>query len=306
MAGSQQTTEGRVTWRYRKASVPPFAKELFQQITASTSGVIAGDSKQTDIHWEVDGTAMAGRGNALFVNVDSVPLVLRRYLRGGIVQRFSEESYLWLGLERTRAMREFELLLELEIANLPVMRAYAVEVVRQTYRYRACFLSYRAPGKTLAEWLLAMQAGRTVDFAAAWPAIGYAIADLHQFGVWHADLNAHNILVHDGQAEVLNDNVQLTNADQLSSDCQVTLIDFDRARRRGHEGQRKNLDSRWAKQNLKRLARSINKITDGALASPAVASESATPTEQHLSSLYSLKFGWESLYMAYQQRRQTS
>jgi Ser/Thr protein kinase RdoA (MazF antagonist) len=55
---------------------------------------------------------------------------------------------------------------------------------------------------------------------------------LHEYGVWHADLNAHNILVAGGAG--------------------VSLIDFDRARRRAAGS--------WREANLERLHRSLDKV----------------------------------------------
>ena len=67
--------------------------------------------------------------------------------------------------------------------------------------------------------------------AAIWTEIGRVIARLHRAGIWHADLNAHNIL--------------------LDVREQVWLIDFDKCRERS--------PGRWQQANLARLQRSLHK-----------------------------------------------
>jgi 3-deoxy-D-manno-octulosonic acid kinase len=66
-----------------------------------------------------------------------------------------------------------------------------------------------------------------------WAEIGRVIRRFHNAGVWHADLNAHNVL--------------------LDANGAVTLIDFDRARFRPPA-------KRWREVNLARLLRSLNKL----------------------------------------------
>src|SRR5579859_1471687 len=101
--------------------------------------------------------------------------------------------------------------------------------------------------RALAEWrLLQYMSERIVDAQSlgaalalapvaeiTWRAIGAAIARLHRHRVDHADLNAHNILLDGGQ--------------------RVTLIDFDRGRMRRQ--------GRWTIGNLRRLRRSLEKIS---------------------------------------------
>jgi len=66
-----------------------------------------------------------------------------------------------------------------------------------------------------------------------WKSIGACIRRFHAAGIWHADLNARNIL--------------------LDGDSRVFLIDFDRARFSPGE----EVDG---KGNLKRLKRSLEKL----------------------------------------------
>ena len=65
-----------------------------------------------------------------------------------------------------------------------------------------------------------------------WREIGVCIRRFHASGVWHADLNAHNILM-----------------DRVGG---IWLIDFDRGERRKHGA--------WGQGNLARLQRSLRKL----------------------------------------------
>lgn len=193
-------------------------------------GVVPDERWFDRAHWPAGGEAPnAGRGTAAFVQTPVGACVLRHYRRGGFVARLSADRYLWTGAARTRAFREFELLARLVDAGLPVPRPVAARYVRDGVGYRADLLTRRiANAQTLAERFaagaltprLAREAGRT-------------IAVFHEARVWHADLNAHNVLV-DG-------------------DGTVWLIDFDRGRlRKPARG--------WRRANLARLRRSFDKL----------------------------------------------
>lgn len=171
----------------------------------------------------------AGRGAAAFVQTPAGACVLRHYRRGGFVARLSADRYLWTGAARTRAFREFELLARLVDAGLPAPRPVAARYVRDGIGYRADLLTRRiADAQTLAERLAA--GALTPRIARE---VGRTIAAFHEAAVWHADLNAHNVLV-DG-------------------DGTVWLIDFDRGRLR------KPARS-WRLANLARLRRSFDKL----------------------------------------------
>ncbi|MBO9664156.1 3-deoxy-D-manno-octulosonic acid kinase [Dokdonella sp.] len=181
-------------------------------------------------HWSAGGDGpSAGRGNAVFVETPAGACVLRHYHRGGLVAHFSSDRYLWTGARRTRAFREFDLLVRLANAGLPVPRPVAARYVRDGMRYRADLLTRRiANARTLAERLA--DGSLTPSLAHD---VGRTIAAFHEARVWHADLNAHNVLI--------------------DADGTVWLIDFDRS------GLRKPSLS-WQAANLARLRRSLDKL----------------------------------------------
>ena len=69
-----------------------------------------------------------------------------------------------------------------------------------------------------------------------WRKVGSVVRRFHQRGVFHADLNAHNIL--------------------LDKSGEVYLIDFDKCRLR-------KTQRSWQLKNLNRLRRSLNKLKRG-------------------------------------------
>ena len=170
-----------------------------------------------------------GRGTTHFVLLPCGEAVLRHYRRGGMVARFNEDRYLWQGLSATRPWCEWSLLAELQRLALPAPAPLAARVVREGIWYRADIITQRIAGThSLAQRLHAGALG-----TAAWLEIGRRIRQFHDADVYHADLNAHNVL--------------------LDAAEQVYLIDFDRGRIRAD-------DADWRMANLKRLRRSLDKL----------------------------------------------
>lgn len=165
-----------------------------------------------------------GRQAAWFVAADGWQGVLRGYRRGGLIARVSREAYIWTGESRTRSFREFRLLAALHQQGLRVPRPLAAGYWRHGLTYRAAIIVERIAGvRPLAHAL-------TEPIAEA---VAQAIVNMHRAGVWHADLNAFNIL--------------------LDPFYQVWLIDFDR----GTQGQ---LSESARLANLERLRRSLRKV----------------------------------------------
>lgn len=199
-----------------------------------------------DAHWFDAGTSAGaafrgGRGNVVRLQTASGEMVLRHYLRGGLPRHLVRRHYLWTGAERTRAFREFRLLQALAGAGLRVPEAIAARYWRTGPVYRAALITALVPS---AQTLLERLEQAPAQAADLLGRVAGAVAALHARGVWHADLNATNLLV-DG-------------------DGAVWLIDFDRARSDVQDRHR-------LAGNLERLRRSLRKR----LAGPALAAAEA-------------------------------
>lgn len=184
----------------------------------------------------VRGTA-GGRGTVYFIcarepSAPSTLWVLRHYRRGGLIARLCRDRYLYTGEQSTRAFAELSLLAELHAAGQPVPAPVAARICRRGLWYTADLLTVALPNvRTLAQ--LRQDAGEAPLDAAIPYAVGSAVQSLHEAGICHADLNAHNVLV--------------------DNDGRVHIIDFDRARRRA--------PGAWQAANLGRLRRSLDKVS---------------------------------------------
>lgn len=167
---------------------------------------------------------VGGRQAAWYVSGDFGDGVLRHYRRGGFMARLSLDRYIWTGARRTRSFAEFELLDFMSRRGLAVPKPLAAMYWHNRTSYRAAILVQRIPKVQALAKVLGQPHHR---------AVARAIFAMHDAGVWHADLNAYNIL--------------------LDERNQVWLIDFDRGRRR-------TATIRLRNANLLRLRRSLIKV----------------------------------------------
>ncbi|KZC21589.1 MULTISPECIES: 3-deoxy-D-manno-octulosonic acid kinase [Rhodanobacter] len=173
-------------------------------------------------------TQAGGRGGVAIVAAPVGECVLRHYRRGGRVAALMGDRYFWTGADRTRPFVEFRVLAEIARLELPGPPVVAARYRRHGLFYSADLITRRIAGaQTLAECLAA---GRLDGELAE--EVGALVARFHRAGVWHADLNAHNVLVAPGA---------------------LYLIDFDRGRMRIPA-------AGWQRANLRRLRRSLLKL----------------------------------------------
>ena len=170
----------------------------------------------------------SGRGEVLIVARGDETWVLRHYRRGGLVARFIDDHYLWLGAERARAFREWRLLRELSAAGLPVPHPVAAHVYRTGFIYTADIITSYLPDTHKLSWWI--EQGRVPS--ACWGRIGSMIRAVHDHGVDHPDLTAHNVL--------------------LDDEGKCFLVDFDNAKRKP--------PGEWRRLGMQRFNRSLRKV----------------------------------------------
>ena len=174
-------------------------------------------------------TDIKGRQGLHLFTYQNQTLVLRHYYRGGAVSKFINDSYLWCGLHRTRAVCELQLLFSLQQMNLPVPVPVAAHVQKKGLTYRANIVTRLIPDAQS----LSLRLAKNPLPAEVWRKIGAVVRQFHENNCNHADLNAHNILL-DGKETVF-------------------LVDFDRSvinKKASVAGQK----------NLARLRRSLLKL----------------------------------------------
>ncbi|QOL26471.1 3-deoxy-D-manno-octulosonic acid kinase [Thalassotalea sp. LPB0316] len=175
----------------------------------------------------ISGTAQ-GRGTTYFVEHNQQQWVLKHYYRGGLIGKLIKDKYVFLGIEHTRAKREFELLVYMKAHGLPCPAPIAIGIRKYGLCYSADLITERIKN---ANDVVSILANRPLT-ENQWQAIGSTIKSFHQLGVYHDDLNCHNILLDQGD--------------------KVWLIDFDR-------GEQRKCNETWQRANLDRLLRSFRK-----------------------------------------------
>ncbi|GAA0812980.1 3-deoxy-D-manno-octulosonic acid kinase [Colwellia sp. D2M02] len=177
-----------------------------------------------------------GRGTTWFIGVKhrnkpTQHWVLRHYYRGGLIGKVINDTYLFTGMKNTRAAKEYALLQHMSSLSLPAPKAVAYRVTRYGIFYKADLLSSRITQAT--DLVDILSKGSITD--ALWQNIGATIKRFHDQGIYHHDLNSHNILIND--------------------ENEVFLIDFDRGEVRTDNAS----DVRWKQDNMARLERSFLK-----------------------------------------------
>lgn len=198
-----------------------------------------GDELFTREYWAAKGALQevaGGRGSVALLQAGDQSWVLRHYRRGGWMAKLSDDRYAWLGQGRTRSFAEWRLLAELRRRGLPVPAPVAARFVRSGWAYRADLITQRLPpSRTLADRITSAALP-----TAGWVEVGRTLARFHREGVYHADLNANNVL--------LGEEPQVSG----TAGWAVYLLDFDRGRLRARGS--------WENEVLARLRRSLEKI----------------------------------------------
>ena len=181
-------------------------------------------------YWQANNSVIgqeSGRGTTWFVEHGEAQLVLRHYLRGGMMRHINHDSYLFSNYNNTRSIAEFTILHSLLKKNLPVPTPAAAQVIKRGLFYKADLLTHKIPNAQ--DLIQVLQQTQNTTF---YQQLGKMIANFHRQGVFHADLNIQNIL--------------------QDKNGKFWLIDFDRA-------QIKTPQKAWQEATLNRLKRSFEK-----------------------------------------------
>lgn len=174
-------------------------------------------------------TLAGGRSANQKIIIQGEVYVLRRYLRGGLVAHLLYDQYLWRGLTRSRPFLEQKAIETALTYKLSVPEVIAYIIQKRGMIYRASIITRFIDNiGTLAFFL-----GENEMADANWGDLGKLIKRLHQANIFHADLNANNILI--------------------DQEKKFHLIDFDKAEIIIPIGG-------LAQKNIKRLLRSLKKI----------------------------------------------
>lgn len=183
-------------------------------------------------YWQEQNQLMtkdAGRGTVWFLDSPKGELILRQYRRGGFIAKFNRFKFLTQGLKLTRPYSELALLETMQQLGLPSPVPVAGMIRRDGIFYEAWLITKVIPkAKDLYEVLQ-----QNVLSEEIWQQIGATIKLFHDKGIYHSDLNCHNIMLDDQN--------------------KVWLIDFDKCE------QRCGMATRWKQKNLERLKRSFDK-----------------------------------------------
>lgn len=205
-------------------------KDYIQQLDSFEHRFSARDFDAS--YWERQSSTKileGGRGGSLKITIQHQPMVLHHFLRGGLVARVFHDLYVWMGFNRSRPFLENKVITHALQNKLPVPEVVAFYIRKNGIFYSAYSISrYIENTGTLASYLFDHDIPD-----ARWIVLGKLIKKFHRKGIFHADLNANNILM--GKAG------------------DFYLIDFDKA-------QIVPSMETLGPQNLQRLFRSINKI----------------------------------------------
>lgn len=213
--------QGKVTCFFNQTLINNFSAEMLSPSYWQQKDAITGSAQ--------------GRGTTWFVAYSDInhiqhDWVLRHYYRGGLMGKINKDSYWFSGLEKTRAACEFALLRHMQTLQLPAPEPIAYRVIQHGLSYKADLLSSRIQH---AQDLVAILSEKALADD-VWRRIGTTIKRFHHHGIYHHDLNSHNILLNDKE--------------------QVFLIDFDRGELRTNP-----VNTDWKQANMARLQRSFLK-----------------------------------------------
>lgn len=178
-----------------------------------------------------------GRGTvyykSLSTHAGNINVVVKQYRRGGLVRHLNKNLYWHSHYDQSRAWLEFELLVKMTTMGLPVPMPVAGRAEKKFLQWHQATIITREieQSVTLADCL--KQRAADAGDHSVWNKVGETIKRFHSASIFHADLNASNILV--------------------TQNDEIYLIDFDKGRYLPAS------KTDWKTSNLDRLQRSLLK-----------------------------------------------
>jgi hypothetical protein len=225
-----------------------FSEVAFGRRRLNVVRQLAGQAQMIDSHLssiDPSDTAAAGnRRSAVAVTIDGLPpMFVRRSRRGGLMRFLWSELYVGFA---PRPLRELVVNAAACQRGLPVVEPLGAMVeTLGPGLYRGWFLTRALEGATL--WNLLLNGGEAAVRRMALEQTRASIKRLHDGGLYHADLNFHNLFVCTGAAPFA-----------------VVVLDLDKARLYPDP-----LTPALRRRNFRRMGRSALKlIKAGALLTP--------------------------------------
>tara|TARA_B100001758_G_C18416756_1_gene620730 strand:+ start:5318 stop:6007 length:690 start_codon:yes stop_codon:yes gene_type:complete len=169
-----------------------------------------------------------GRGKTIEFEYQKKRYFLKNYIRGGLPSKLIYNKYWFSTIASTRAVLEYNFLLNLLKFNLPVPKPVALQIIREKFFYKANIITCKIENEgTLYEFIKSKKMNKKL-----WSNLYKTLNNFYLQNVYHSDLNSKNIII-----------------DKKNN---IYLIDFDKS----YFFQNKKLFFK----SLKRLDRSLKKI----------------------------------------------
>ncbi len=171
-----------------------------------------------------------GRGHLLQFEYGDGAGLIRPYLRGGVVRYFSKDRY----YGENRPLAELEVHCRAQAMGLAVPLVLGVVWRRTGAWYSGSIATEDLACPNLHQWL----PGKSeADEVAMMKACGALIRAMHDGGIWHADLQIKNVLVHEGVPKLIDfDGAQWQEVPWSKGQCMRNLLRFRRSlEKNGHD-----------------------------------------------------------------------
>ncbi len=216
-----------------------FREAVYGRRRLYLAGAIAGQAEAINRHLRARCAGEQAAGNRrsamAFTIADLPPMFARRYRRGGLMRFLVSELYAGLV---PRPLRELMVTVLAHQRGLPVVEAIGAMVeTAGPCLYRGWFLTRALDGVTL--WTLLLSGSEGSGRREALEQARTTIDRLHEGGLYHADLNFHNLFVCRGEAPL-----------------RVVALDLDKARLYPAA-----LAPALRRANFSRLARSARRLS---------------------------------------------